>query len=55
MEQPTTAALVAALRITHPEYCSMRCPSHFTSPEQPRHTPECARIAALICDEPKPE
>lgn len=42
--------VLAALRITHPAYCELYCPSVFTSPKQPRHTAECVRIAGILRD-----
>lgn len=36
-----------ALRQAQPEYCSMRCPSVFYSPDAPRHLPECDAMRTL--------
>lgn len=47
--------LLAALRLTHPEFCSARCPSVFTSSDQPRHCQECESIRTLIGAAPRAE
>lgn len=40
--------LVAALKDAHPHVCSLTCQSVFTSPDQPRHGPQCIAITAAI-------
>jgi hypothetical protein len=40
--------LLKALKLAHPDFCSLRCPSNFTSPDQPRHIQECEEMRAVL-------
>ena len=42
------AVLLTSLKRAAPSFCSLRCPSTFTSLEQPRHLPECDAMRAAI-------
>lgn len=40
--------LLKALKVAAPEFCSMRCPSHFASSVESRHTAECAEMRSAL-------
>jgi hypothetical protein len=42
--------LLAALRIAQPEFCSLKCPSVFRTPDSKRHIPACVEMQAAIVE-----